>query len=323
MYTFAVKTPLLVVVAFASISGGMLSAHRHADAWAPPPEAEDEIRYLPSGDSLRAMSLGFEEVLADLLWVKAVLLFGERYGDGDESWYPWMFHMTDLATELDPQFRAAYKMGGTMLRTDGVFVDQSNLIFQKGMNAMPDEWYFPFSIGMNYFLSKKDPAVAATFIRRASEAPGSPLYLRNLAASLLSDSHQLEVALQFLLEDAQVLPPGPARQVTWVKIYEIRYGIARRDAKAAIEAYRAETGHLPSEPQDIIAAGFELPADPMADTTGLAELSEQPSPPAETRWIWDPDPEAMPSDVVSSGFQHVFAQIVAITGYGSRRTQEQ
>jgi hypothetical protein len=311
-----VRGLILTVAVFATLAALISTAHRHTDAWAPPSAAGDEIRYLPSGDSLKAASLGFETLIADLLWVKAVLLFGDRFGDGDDSWYPWLFHMTDLATELDPEFRAAYKMGGTMLRTGGAFVDQSSLIFQKGMNAMPDEWYFPFAIGMNYHMYKDDPRIAARFMRQAAETGDGPMYLRNLAASLLRDSNQLEVALQFLLEELNNLPPGSAREVTMVKVYEVRYEIAKRDADAAIAAYRDQEGHLPKTPQDIGSAGFVLPVDPITDTSYLATLRIPP--PARVGWIWNPSPDAKPGTVVSDGFELLFFQIARTTGYGGR-----
>ena len=313
------RSALLVIVAVVALAGLTASAHRHTDAWAPPPAAGDEIRYLPSGDSLKAASLGFELLLADLLWVRAVLLFGERFGDGDESWYPWLFHMTDLATDLDPEFRAAYKMGGTMLRSDGIFVDQSNLIFQKGMNAMPEEWYFPFAIGMNYYSFKDDPSIAARYIRIAAESGDGPIYLRNLAASLLSESNQLEVAAQFLTEELANLPPGAAHDITRVKIYEVRYEIAQRDATLAIRAYRDREGRLPEQPQDVTDAGFTLPPDPMADTGYLRSLGVRP--PAASGWIWDPNPDSKPGTVISAGFGAVFAQIASATGYGVRPTE--
>ena len=37
------------------------------DPSSPPPSASDEIRYLPSGDSLQALALGFQPLLADLM----------------------------------------------------------------------------------------------------------------------------------------------------------------------------------------------------------------------------------------------------------------
>ncbi len=311
------RTPLLVVVAFLGLAALISSAHRHTDAWAPPPVPDDEIRYLPSGQSLALMSMGFEPVLADLLWVKAVLLFGERYGEADQSWYPWLFHMADLASDLEPQYRAVYKMGGTMLRTDSVFVEQSNLIFQKGMKAMPGEWYFPFAIGMNYYQQLEDPAIAARFIRRAAETGEGPVYLRNLAASMLSDANQLEVARQFLVEEARVLPRGAARDVTMAKVYEIAYQIAARDAGLAVAAYRDREGRLPTAPGDIVAAGFVLPPDPMGDTSYLAHLGVRPAPADQLGWVWDPDPDAKIGTVASLGFGHVFTQIREATGYGS------
>jgi hypothetical protein len=261
---------------------------------------------------------------ADLLWVRATAMFGEGYG-ADDHWQLWLYHMINLATDLDPQFRAAYKYGGTMLRLDGLLVDQSNLIFQKGHEALPDEWYFPFAIAMNYFLYKDDRGLAALYMEKAARSARStehaiekarvsgdlasplldarrkpPHYLANLAASLYSETDQLELGLTFLLEEQRQLPPSASRTAVEVKILETYYLIALRDATAMIEQYLLQEGGLPRTPQDVSAIGLELPADPLGG-----------------RWNWDSGTESKPGSLISSAYLAVFTAIVRDKGLGT------
>ena len=302
-----------------ALSGVIASAHRHSDAWAPRDAAVDAIRFLPSGPFLKTASMGYDSLVADLLWTRVTSMFGERYGSGDTDWYPWLYHMTDLVTDLDPQFRAAYKYGGTMLRMDGIFVDQSSLILQKGTRHIPGEWYFPFSIAMNYFQYHEDRFVAARYMedaarvaREARDQPGGPAdgnggsafagpdYLHNLAVSLYTDADALELGLAFLLEEKRYLPEGGARVAVEVKILETRYLIARRDAMAAVDVFRKRHGGLPQLGVKTTDGQLELPSDPLGGS-----------------WVWDSNPDAAPGSLVSDAYFEVFSTIAEETGLGS------
>ena len=275
------------------------SGHRHVTAWAPRTAVSDQIRFLPSGKALNVVSLGYDELLADLLWVRATLMFGAKHGESDEQWYSWLYHMVDLATDLDPRFRAAYKYGATMLRVDGVFIDQSSMVFAKGSHALPDEWYFPFGIAMNYYIQKEDTRLAAAYMRTAASLPGAPFYLANLAASLMDDSHQLENALVFLEQEYEVVPEGRARDAIEVKIFETRYRIGVRDAEEVVRQYRRTLGELPAQPADVGAAGLELPPDPLQGT-----------------WEWNDAPDANAGELRSSRYYEVFGKLSADSGLG-------
>ena len=267
------------------------SAHRHTDVWAPRYSRATDVQFLPTGDFLKGASLGYAGLLSDFFWVRATMLFGDQHGAGeDKGWYAWLYHMIDLTTDLDPEFRAAYKYGGTMLRVDGVFVDQSSLIFQKGMKHRPDEWYFPFGIAMNYFLHRDDPQIAARYMEAAATIEGAPFYLRNLAASLLEDSNQLDAALAFTEAELANLPTGQdaVRIALELKIFELRYAISVRDVEQAVETYRRENGGLPES----VAALPGLPSDPLGGV-----------------WTWDRRPDSEEGAVFSSKYCEVFTKL--------------
>jgi len=267
----------------------LASAHHHTDVWAPRHSTAQEIKFLPTGEFLKASSLGYSSLVADIFWIRATMLFGERHGRGDKDWYAWLYHMVDITTDLDPEFRAAYKYGGTMLRVDGVFVDQSSLIFQKGMKHRPDEWYFPFGIAMNYFLHRKDSAIAARYMEIASRTDGAPFYLRNLAASLLSESDQLDAALIFTREELDNLPSGQdkIRIALELKVFELEYMLARRGVERALTAYRREHGEHPAQPSDL----SDIPRDPLGGT-----------------WTWDRSPDAEFGSLTSRSYCKVFTE---------------
>jgi tetratricopeptide (TPR) repeat protein len=241
------------------------SAHRHTDAWAPRHAVTDEIRYLPTGQLLKAASMGYETLVADMLWARTTLLFGKNFEQEDTDWYAWVFHMIDLATDLDPEFKAAYKYGGLMLRAEQDFIDQSSLIYQKGMVALPENHYFPFFIAMNYFQYKDDRATAADYMEIAARCGTGPAYLPSLAASLRTEVGDPREALMFLEEELRAVPADEEalRTAVEVKIFETRYEIALQDAQGMVEQYRRQTGSLPASPADVVELGLVLPEDPL------------------------------------------------------------
>lgn len=67
----------------------------------------EDIYYLPSADWLRAFSLGFHDALADLIWCRSLVYFGEELGQRGEVKH--VFEYTDAILTLDPDFREPYR----------------------------------------------------------------------------------------------------------------------------------------------------------------------------------------------------------------------
>ncbi len=156
----------------------------------------EKLLYLPNGKYLKPAVLGYDLITADYLWLKTIGYFGGHYM-ADKK-YPWLAHILNLVTDLDPRFRAAYYFGGIVLAIETQQVDESTALLKKGMRNFPAVWKFPFFVGFNYFYYKGDAATAAAYISRAATLPESPEYLPRLAASLYAKAGRTEDALAFL-----------------------------------------------------------------------------------------------------------------------------
>lgn len=159
-------------------------------------EREERLLYLPSGKFLKPACLGFESLVADLLWIKAIGYFGGHYLT-DHS-YKWLYHILDLVTTLDPLFRYPYEFGGIILALEGGNPEQSTLLLEKGIKHHPEYWRLYFYLGFNHFYYHRDFQNASLYIKKAAQLPGHPPYLPKLAASLLTTSGQKNTALSFL-----------------------------------------------------------------------------------------------------------------------------
>lgn len=209
---------------------------------------EESTRYLPSGRFLSTAVLGFDNLTADLLWVRGIALFGERYRKSQNmAWYDWLFQLIDLATELDPLDVRIYKYGGLMLRLDPSRVDQSTYIFHKGMQHIEWEYFLPFGVAMNYLEQKGDKEHAAEYMLIAADRPNAPFYLRNLAVSLLNDDKKEEVALAFLEAELKELGPESLhRKAVEIKLVEVTHDLAARKLQHAFEDFLATYDRIPT-----------------------------------------------------------------------------
>src|SRR5215470_9440657 len=76
-------------------------------------QEEDEV-VLRSGPLVKAMSLEFAPLMADLYWTRVVQYYGMKHAEGQRS-FDLLWPLLDLTTTLDPQLLIAYRFGSTFL----------------------------------------------------------------------------------------------------------------------------------------------------------------------------------------------------------------
>ena len=67
----------------------------------------EDVYYLPRAEALPLVSLGYHSALADLLWCKSLVYFGEDIAHRGEVKH--VFRYTDAILALDPDFKPAYR----------------------------------------------------------------------------------------------------------------------------------------------------------------------------------------------------------------------
>ena len=178
--------------------------------------------YIPSGDFLKPFTLGFNQLVADYFWIKTVSYFGEHLMSDRK--YPWLYHILDLITTLDPHFIWPYYFGGITLSLETQQVGQSNLILKKAMHHHPDNWKFPFFLGFNYWYHSNELSKAASYLKLAAHKPNAPRYLKTLPARLFSAAGQKQVALYFLSEMEKNTQDSLMKEQIEKRIQEILHG---------------------------------------------------------------------------------------------------
>ncbi|MBI5745630.1 MAG: hypothetical protein HZA13_01340 [Nitrospirae bacterium] len=152
--------------------------------------------FLPKGEYLRTAALGYDQLVADIIWLQAIQVIGDKRIS--EEGYNWIYHALDVITTLDPKFDYAYQVGGVILSALGKKIDLSNALLEKGLKENPDVWQIPFYLGFNHFFYMDDYKKAAEYMTIVSRLPGRPFYIPQLAATLYVEQGNPEVALEFL-----------------------------------------------------------------------------------------------------------------------------
>jgi hypothetical protein len=185
-------------------------------------DTKEELLYLPSGKVLKVASLGFDEVASDIIYIKMLSYFATHLMT--DRTYKWLYHMADLVTTLDPYFRFTYIFAGLILNLEAGQFENARAILLKGRQYFPNDWYFPFALGLNYFFNQADLITAAYYFDLASSLPNSPPYLKGFAIKLREKGKTKETTLEFLYFLYEIFPMPEIREILWERITELNAG---------------------------------------------------------------------------------------------------
>jgi hypothetical protein len=228
---------MLRCLIFLSIIGlfiGTFSIHLRLDKMETFHRSTEVYMCIPSGKFLKTFTMGFDQLIADYFWIKTISYFGDHLMSDRK--YPWLYHILDLVTTLDPEFIWPYYFGGIILSLEAEQVEQSNLILKKAIRNHPDVWKFPFYLGFNYWFHYNDPSKAASYIEIASKLPGAPNYLKTFPARLYSEAGQKEAALRFLQEMRKNTQDPQMRAKIEKRMEDILKGKMRRPKKTKVRS---------------------------------------------------------------------------------------
>lgn len=230
----------------------------------------EDLKYLPSGKFLKGAALCYDEVLADLLWIKAIGYFGEHYV-ADQN-YAWLYHLLDITTSLDPGFEDPYEFGGIILAGEMGNIDQSTELLKKGMNNVFKHhkryWYLPFFVAFNYMYYKGDNLNAARYLEIAARYPQSPSYLPLLVSRLYANSDDPVLAIPFLEEMIRKTNSPELQKKLRKRIKEIMVERDIRFLEKGRDQFLAQTGRYPNTLDELVQGGFiqNIPEEPFGGT---------------------------------------------------------
>jgi hypothetical protein len=172
--------------------------------------SEDDVLYLPRPSALRVLSLGHHELVADLVFIRAIIYFGAQIHGTRE--FRWLDNYLETIVALDPSWRTPYRWAGVATMYNGnritnETVQQSSHFLELGVRQFPSDWELPFMLGCNYLfeLHTSDDAERKSWrrqgvewIRHAALVGGGPPWIPLLAATIMREDGQQEAAVHHL-----------------------------------------------------------------------------------------------------------------------------
>lgn len=220
---------------------------------------------------LRALSLGFDEVVADVLWLRFVQSIPNAPPPAAER--IWLSNQVKSIVELDPAFTAVYERGTSILAVMVVAPQAAREVAERGIERTPGTWRMPFLAGYVCFYELRDMACGADYMRLVTTIPGHPIWVRPLAARLTTASGQYDASIEFLARWIEATPHESGKKYMRERL---RQAILARDVDAlstAVDAYREREGATPAKIEDLVSAGIlrGIPAEPFGGYYFLRE----------------------------------------------------
>lgn len=272
-----------------------------------------EVLYIPSPKVLKRLSLGYDGLLADIYWTRAVQYFGGHHHMG-ASHYALLAPLLEITTALDPHLTIAYEFGANFLAPappNGAGTPQRAIeLEQYGIRNNPDDWHLYYNLGFIYYLEMKDYSKAAEAFARGSKIPGAHPFLKIMAAEMAQHGGETGMARLLWATTYQSTTDSNVKANAAAHLRALKADEDVTTLERLVALYREKTGHLPSSFSDLRAAAMlnSIPVDPLGNSYKLMpDGSVQVRDPDDLPFITKgtpsgyvaPPPKFLPSDVGS------------------------
>lgn len=245
-------------------------------------QEEDDL-VLRSGPLVKAMSLEYAPLAANLYWTRVVQYYGNKHRSQQAN-LDLLWPLLDVTTTLDPNLLAAYRFGGMFLSDSpprGAGQPQRGIeLLQRGIRANPEYWRFYEDLGFIYYFDLHDYPNAADALMTGSKVPGAMVWMKAMAARISEKGESLEISAKLWSEVYNSTNDPTIKENAKVHLQLLR---ARADCdelnKLAAE-YKERTGRAPKELRDLVNAGLlpGLAVDPVGvvywfDPEGNAQIN--------------------------------------------------
>ena len=244
---------VVLSVAVRSVRGPVYALHRAGQRY-------EDIYYLPEPSWLPVLSLGYRQALADLIWCRSLVYFGEQLVHRGEVKY--VFAYTDAVIALDPDFRSAYRWVATasIYRPTAVDVEvglRAAAYLERALERWPDDGTLQWDHGslLRFELAplEPDPARKRVLLERAAPSLAAaarlgagPAWLALNSVQLLDRLGRTEQAARHIEEVLPTITDPGVKEVLTRRLHALRSAAYTEAAdEAATLFYRAHQQTYP------------------------------------------------------------------------------
>jgi tetratricopeptide (TPR) repeat protein len=232
---------------------------------------------------MKAMSLEYAPLAANLYWTRVVQYYGNKHVNRQYN-MDLLWPLLDVTTTLDPNLIVAYRFGGMFLSDSpprGAGQPQRGIeLLQRGIRNNPEYWRFYEDLGFIYYFDLQDYAKAAEVFMEGSKKPGAMIWMKTFAARIAAKGESRETSAMLWSEVY-----NSTKDENVKKNAELHLQLLRAEAdceqlnKLSVE-YKKRTGRPPDNVCDLVKAGLlpGLAVDPVGvvywfDLEGNAQIN--------------------------------------------------
>ena len=228
----------------------------------------EETLYISSPQALKRVSLGYNGLLADIYWTRAVQYFGEKAIARSQR-FDLLRPLLEITTALDPHLVVAYEFGSTFLAQQPPMgagqPDQAIDYVREGIENNPKEWRLYNDLAFIYYFEKKDYAAAGRVMEEGSRVPGAHPYMKTVAATLVQRGGDLETARLLWTNLYQTTNDSGVRDNAEKHLRALEVDETVPKLEALVRLFQQRTGSMPGSLRDLMQVGWlsRLPTDPI------------------------------------------------------------
>lgn len=259
----------LVLVIIAGIVG-VVSMARWLDSQRPIPDPslEEEKLYL-AGQTVRRLSLGFNGLVADWYWMRALQYVGSkvlnrpenlRFDNLGELDLRLLAPLLDTATTLDPQFIEPYQYAAIVLPE--VDLQEAIRITKKGIAANPSAWRLYHQLGYIYW-RQGDFQKASEAYDQGATLPDAPRWMEAMKARMATEGGSSDLARDIYRRMYQEPADSNVKEMARRRLMQLDSLDQRDGIRRVLALYKSKTGRCPSSWREIepVLRSLGLPID--------------------------------------------------------------
>ncbi|MGE5343114.1 MAG: tetratricopeptide repeat protein [Candidatus Omnitrophota bacterium] len=202
---------------------------------------------LPSGKTLRIVSFGFKNLVADMLFIWSIQFYSNYRLTNS---YDYLERVFNTITDLTPRYKDPYLVGSWIMALEAHRVDMAMRLLEKGAKNMPDEWIFDSECGF-YAYNMKDYKQAEIYFNRAAAHPSAPSYLRREKAHMVYMENNLPAAYAMWLEIYRTAKERIERDSAVNHLQQIKFEMDKRFLESRIAIFKQIYKRLPRSLEEL------------------------------------------------------------------------
>jgi tetratricopeptide (TPR) repeat protein len=249
---------------------------------------EPDLLFFSSPKLVKHMALGYDGLLADIYWMRAIQYYGRREEAAKrEVRYKNLSTLLDITTTLDPYILDIYRSGSSFLaEPEPIGAGQPKeaiKLIDKGIQYIPQDWRLIFDKGFVYYIYLNDFKSAGDVWLSATKLPGAPPWLKSLAAASYSKGGAMEIAIYLWQRQYKESTRADIKENARNYLVSIQVAKDLWSLEILLDKYHAKKGFFPSNLNELLrnrTHTYNL-ADPLGtsyqydSSTGSVQLSPE------------------------------------------------